>query len=70
MKQSKRTVFRTLVVVFYTLSVILSIAGQDTAWANDIVPGGINYAYSTWVGSGYYSVGDRRVYSLRGLRVF
>ena len=26
----------------------------------------INYAYSSWIGSGFYKIGDRTVYLLRG----
>ena len=28
--------------------------------------GDINFAYATWVGSGYYKIGDQRAYILRG----
>jgi hypothetical protein len=34
--------------------------------AQDEPEDAINYAYSSWIGSGFYKVGDRKVYLLRG----
>lgn|GEM_PF-3819285 len=57
---------RAPIFVFASLIAVLLIGLEDHLRAAEGVQGGINYAYSTWVGTGYYSVGDRRVYILRG----
>ena len=40
--------------------------GVGPARAQDEPEDVINYAYSSWIGSGFYTVGDRTVYLLRG----
>ncbi len=40
--------------------------GVSLARATDESESVINYAYSSWIGSGVYKVGDRTVYLLRG----
>jgi len=47
------------------LAVCFSIA-QSVALAAEKSEDVINYAYSNWIGSGFYKVGDRSVYLLRG----
>ncbi len=54
----------------YKLIVIaIMLAGYyyqySPAWAADEPEDVINYAYSNWIGSGFYKVGDRTVYLLR-----
>ena len=45
----------------------LCVAAENAAAeANTDLFGGINYAYATWVGTGYYSFGDRSALILRG----
>ena len=40
--------------------------GVSLARATDESEDVINYAYSSWIGSGFYKLGDRTVYLLRG----
>ena len=40
--------------------------GLNSARASDKPEDVINYAYSSWIGSGFYKIGDRTVYLLRG----
>jgi len=40
--------------------------GVSLARADDEPEDVINYAYSSWIGSGFYKLGDRTVYLLRG----
>ena len=39
--------------------------GNQVAWAADEPEDLINYAFSNWIGSGFYKLGDRSVYLLR-----
>jgi len=66
MPHSPRTLFRTCLAVFLSLFGICLCVGKNAAEANTDRFGGINYAYSTWVGTGYYQVGDRNALILRG----
>ena len=66
MAHNQRTRCRVAFAVFYSLITIYLCAGKDTAEANADLPGGINFAYATWVGSGYYRVGGQNAYILRG----
>ncbi len=46
---------------------ILAVIKTSEAQAEPLEGGEvINYAYATWVGSGYYRVGERRMFILRG----
>ena len=42
------------------------LAAKPVIPAEDEPEDAINYAYSNWIGSGFYKVGDRTVYLLRG----
>jgi hypothetical protein len=66
MPHNQRALCRTCLAVFLGLISVCPCAGGNTAEANADLFGGINYAYSTWVGTGYYSVGDRNALILRG----
>lgn len=66
MPQNRRMLCMTSLAVFINLISICLCMGKNAAAANDDLRGGINYAYATWVGTGYYSVGDQRAYILRG----
>ena len=52
-------------MIFALLTVCFSIA-QSLALAADKPEDVINFAYSNRIGSGFYKVGDRSVYLLRG----
>lgn len=55
--------FRLLVI---TITLAGYCWGAGPAGAGDKSEDIINYAYSSWIGSGFYKVGDRTVYLLRG----
>ncbi len=55
-----------LLTLLLCLIGICLCAGIKPARANVDLFGGINYAYATWVGTGYYSFGDRSALILRG----
>lgn len=57
---------RIFSAVFLSLIGICVCAGIKPAKANADPRSGINYAYATWVGTGYYSFGDRSALILRG----
>ena len=54
----------TLLVIF-TAALCLFLPFKQAAWAADEPEDIINYAYSSWIGSGFYKLGDRTVYLLR-----
>ena len=56
----------TFLAIFINLISICLCMGKNAAAANADLRGGINFAYSTWVGTGYYRVGDRNALILRG----
>jgi hypothetical protein len=62
----KSSIQRWLLIFIFGPILFLLIGFFDPSWSQVYPAGGINYAYSTWVGTGYYDVGDRRVYILRG----
>ncbi len=66
MPQYQRMLCMTSLAVFINLISICLCIGKNAAAANADLRGGINYAYSTWVGTGYYRVGDRNALILRG----
>ena len=58
--------FRKIPAGFLALCAVLLSNGTSTLRA-EVEPGDvINFAYATWVGTGYYKIGDRRAYILRG----
>lgn len=70
MPHIQRRLCRTSLAVFLSLVGICLCSGIKPAKANADPRGGINYAYATWVGTGFYSVGDQSALILRGrLRV-
>jgi hypothetical protein len=52
--------------VIFAAALFLFLPGKKVAWAADEPEDTINYAYSSWIGSGFYKVEDRTVYLLRG----
>jgi len=62
MKSAKLILGRVLLIA----AVVLSHAGLSIAQLVEEPEETINYAYSTWLGTGIYSFGDRRIYVLRG----
>jgi hypothetical protein len=53
-------------VVFWGLASLCLCTEINAADANADLRGGINFAYASWVGTGYYRVGDRNALILRG----
>ena len=51
--------------VIFAAALILFLPGNQLAWAADEPEDLINYAFSSWIGSGFYKLGDRTVYLLR-----
>jgi len=53
-----------------TISVVVVVMGILTGGgivqADDVLEGSINYAYASWIGTGYYKIDDRSIYVLRG----
>ena len=58
--------YAALLLIGCSLFSLCFAAEEVAAEANTDRFGGINYAYSTWVGTGYYSIGDRSALILRG----
>jgi hypothetical protein len=58
--------YAALLLIGCSLFSLCLAAEEVAAEANTDRFGGINYAYSTWVGTGYYSIGDRSALILRG----
>lgn len=54
------------IICVYSLITIGAFSEKGMAEPNTSLYGGINYAYSTWVGTGYYSIGDQHALILRG----
>ena len=66
MPQNQRMLCITSVAVFLSLIGICLCMGKNAAAANADLRSGINFAYASWVGTGYYRVGDRNALILRG----
>ena len=58
-------VFITILPVIFATALYLLLPGKQVAWAEDEPEDVINYAYSSWIGSGFYKLEDRTVYLLR-----
>jgi hypothetical protein len=58
-------VLLTILPVIFATTLYLSLPGKQVAWAADESEDTINYAYSSWIGSGFYKIGDRTTYLLR-----
>ena len=54
-----------ILLVIIAAALILFLPGNRFAWAADEPEDVINYAYSSWIGSGFYKLEDRTVYLLR-----
>ena len=65
-KRRPAHIYRPILVVIFTAAISLFLPGKQFAWAADEPEDTINYAYSSWIGSGFYKIGDRTVYLLRG----
>ena len=59
-----RGIVNKYLFIAIVLAGICSVAGPVRA--ADKPEDVINYAYSSWIGSGFYKIGDRTVYLLRG----
>ena len=62
---SAQRVFRISAWMILAVLAVFFFATKQTAQAQDEPEDVINYAYSNWIGSGFYKVGDRTVYLLR-----
>ena len=62
----KSRLYGACLAVFWGLANLCLCTEINAAEANADLRGGINYAYSTWVGTGFYSVGDQSALILRG----
>lgn len=58
--------YATSIVCLCSLITLCAFPERVMAEPNTNLYGGINYAYSTWVGTGYYSIGDQHALILRG----
>ena len=58
-------VFFVIVVVIFVTALVLFPSGKQVAWGADEPEDIINYAYSSWIVSGFYKLDDRTVYLLR-----
>ncbi|MGB5745961.1 MAG: hypothetical protein WBM69_03200 [Desulfobacterales bacterium] len=65
MRNHSLNVFCVRFSVIIAAALILFLPGNQSAWAADEPEDVINYAYSSWIGSGFYKLGDRTVYLLR-----
>ena len=65
-KRRPAHIYRPILVVIFTSAISLFLSGKQVARAGDEPEDTINYAYSSWIGSGFYKIGDRTVYLLRG----
>jgi hypothetical protein len=65
MKRSSVYFFSLILFVIVAAAAYLSPIGKQLAWAADEPEDLINYAFSSWIGSGFYKLGDRTVYLLR-----
>jgi len=58
-------IFGLVRVVIFIAAFYLLLPGNQPALAADEPEDNINYAYSVWIGSGFYKLDDRTVYLLR-----
>jgi len=58
-------IFGLVRVVIFITAFYLLLPGNQPALAADEPEDNINYAYSVWIGSGFYKLDDRTVYLLR-----
>jgi len=58
-------VLLTILPVIFATALCLFLPGKQVTWAADESEDTINYAYSSWIGSGFYKIGDRTTYLLR-----
>jgi hypothetical protein len=65
LKRSSVYFFSLILFVIVAAALYLSPIGKQVAWAADEPEDLINYAFSSWIGSGFYKLGDRTVYLLR-----
>jgi hypothetical protein len=56
---------RVILLIISATALYLFVPGKQLARAGDEPEDTINYAYSSWIGSGFYKIGDRTVYLLR-----
>ena len=61
-----KTAFRYLAIAVPAIAAALQPLEPSDAHSEELPVEDYNFAYSTWVGTGYYRVGGRRVYILRG----
>jgi hypothetical protein len=66
MKRRPAHIYRPILFVIFIAAISLFLPGKQAVWAADGPEDTINYAYSSWIGSGFYKIGDRTVYLLRG----
>jgi len=65
MRRRPVKVFYVTFSVIFATALFLLLSGKQLAWAADEPEDTINYAYSSWIGSGFYKIGDRTTYLLR-----
>ena len=65
MRRHPPFVFCLTFSVIFAVTLFLLLPGKQLAWAGDDPEDTINYAYSSWIGSGLYKIGDRTTYLLR-----
>jgi len=65
MRRCPVNVFLTILPVIFATALYLFLLGKQVAWAEGEPEDVINYAYSSWIGSGFYKLEDRTVYLLR-----
>ena len=65
MRRRPVKVFCVTFSVIFATTLFLLLSGKQLAWAADGPEDTINYAYSSWIGSGFYKIGDRTTYLLR-----
>lgn len=65
MRRRPVKVFCVTFSVIFATALFLLLSGKQLAWAADEPEDTINYAYSSWIGSGFYKIGDRTTYLLR-----
>jgi hypothetical protein len=54
-------------IILIVLTAAIGIPTRDgLAQTDDVQEYSVNYAYASWVGTGYYRIDDRRIYILRG----
>jgi len=65
LKRRPVPIYRPILFIIFAVAIYLFLPGKQAAWAGDSSEDVINYAYSSWIGSGFYKLGDRTVYLLR-----